>query len=151
MPSQDFSSWATLQLPPSSRLFPSACCPDKDLVVVVSRLGSKDQISLWKMQGSKKWDVVVDTGNPHPEEVVDITWSSDGALFYTSSLVQYLSLTSRSDYCAHTRPTSNHASFCPGRRRATCDLSAECRQGRISFGARVVVYGAEEAKGIHHS
>lgn len=80
MAAQAFSSWATLQLPPGARLLPSSCCPDKDLVVIVSKLGSKDQISLWKMQGTKKWEVVVDTGNPHPEEVVDLAWSSNGAL-----------------------------------------------------------------------
>ncbi|KAI0051696.1 hypothetical protein FA95DRAFT_1534014 [Auriscalpium vulgare] len=74
----DFTSLATLQLPPHSRLLPSACCPDKDLVVVITRTGGKDRMSLWKMQGSKKWDVDVDSGAAQDEEIVDLAWSPDG-------------------------------------------------------------------------
>ncbi|KAI0068360.1 hypothetical protein BV25DRAFT_1793503 [Artomyces pyxidatus] len=73
-----FASLARLQLPPHSRLLPSACCPDKDLVVIVSRLGGKDRMGLWKMQGSKKWEVDVDSGAVYNEEIVDLAWSPDG-------------------------------------------------------------------------
>ncbi|KAI0033161.1 anaphase-promoting complex, cyclosome, subunit 4-domain-containing protein [Vararia minispora EC-137] len=71
------SSLSRLQLPPSSRLHYSSCCPDKDLIVVFSRLGGKDRMSLWKMQGSKKWEVDLDVGSTAKEEVVDLAWSPD--------------------------------------------------------------------------
>jgi anaphase-promoting complex subunit 4 len=73
-----FASLAVLQLPPHSRLLASACCPDKDLVMMISRLGGKDRMSLWKMQGSKKWEVDVCTEDANTEEIVGIAWSPDG-------------------------------------------------------------------------
>src|ERR1700683_1834209 len=73
-----FASLAVLQLPSQSRLLVSACCPDKDLVILISRLGGKDRMSLWKMQGSKKWEVDVGTEKANPEEIVGIAWSPDG-------------------------------------------------------------------------
>ena len=72
-------SLAHLQLPASSRLLPSSWCPDKDLLVVVPRSGNKDRLSLWKMQGSKKWEVDVDSDNATQSAIVDIAWSPDGA------------------------------------------------------------------------
>ncbi|KAA1468251.1 hypothetical protein DENSPDRAFT_877957 [Dentipellis sp. KUC8613] len=78
MDSNAFVSLAMMHMPASSRLLPSACCPDKDLVVVVSRLGGKDRISLWKMQGSKKWEIDVDSGSGHNERIVNVAWSPDG-------------------------------------------------------------------------
>jgi anaphase-promoting complex subunit 4 len=73
-----FASLAVLQLPSQSRLLVSACCPDKDLVILISRLGGKDRMSLWKMQGSKKWEVDVGTEKANAEEIVGIAWSPDG-------------------------------------------------------------------------
>lgn len=45
---------------------------------MISRLGSKDTISLWKMQGGKKWEVDVSTGDAAHEEVTGVAWSPDG-------------------------------------------------------------------------
>lgn len=73
-----FASLAVLQMPPFSRLLPASCCPDKDLVLVVSRLGGKDRLSLWKMQGSKKWEIDIYTDGSHNEEIVDLAWSPNG-------------------------------------------------------------------------
>jgi anaphase-promoting complex subunit 4 len=73
-----FASLAVVQLPSQSRLLASACCPDKDLVILISRLGGKDRMSLWKMQGSKKWEVDVGTEDANAEEIVGIAWSPDG-------------------------------------------------------------------------
>jgi anaphase-promoting complex subunit 4 len=75
-----FVSLAKLPLPPSSRLLPSACCPDKDLVVIISPQNGKDHVSLWKMQGSKKWQVDVHSVSVRNETVVDLAWSPDGVL-----------------------------------------------------------------------
>jgi hypothetical protein len=75
-----FVSLAKLQLPASSRLLPSACCPDKDLVVTISPQNGKDHVSLWKMQGSKKWEVDVRSDSVRNESIVDLAWSPDGVL-----------------------------------------------------------------------
>jgi len=75
-----FVSLAKLQLPVSSRLLPSACCPDKDLVVTISPQNGKDHVTLWKMQGSKKWEVDVRSDSVRNEAIVDLAWSPDGVL-----------------------------------------------------------------------
>jgi anaphase-promoting complex subunit 4 len=75
-----FVSLAKLQLPVSSRLLPSACCPDKDLVVTISPQNGKDHVSLWKMQGSKKWEVDVRSDSVRNETIIDLAWSPDGVL-----------------------------------------------------------------------
>jgi anaphase-promoting complex subunit 4 len=77
MDTNAFTSLATVQLPSPCRLLASACCPDKDLVVLISRLGGKDRLSLWKIQGSKKWEVDVGSGE-NSEEIAGIAWSPDG-------------------------------------------------------------------------
>jgi anaphase-promoting complex subunit 4 len=75
-----FVSLAKLQLPISSRLLSSACCPDKDLVVTISPQNGKDHVTLWKMQGSKKWEVDVRSDSVGNETIVDLAWSPDGVL-----------------------------------------------------------------------
>lgn len=82
MNSNDFASLAAVQLPLSSRLLASACCPDKDLLVLVTRLGGHDRMSLWKMQGSKTWEIDVSTSS---ERIVGVAWSPDGAHVLESS------------------------------------------------------------------
>ncbi len=77
-----FVSLAKLSLPASSRLLPSACCPDKDLVVIISHQNGKDHVSLWKMQGSKKWQVDVHSDSVRNQAVVDLAWSPDGVLSF---------------------------------------------------------------------
>lgn len=76
----NFSSLSVLHLNSPSHLLPPSCSPDKDLLLVISRLGIKDTISLWKMQGAKKWEVDVSVGNAAHEEVTGIAWSPDGTL-----------------------------------------------------------------------
>lgn len=75
-----FVSLAKLQLPISSRLLSSACCPDKDLVIIIFPQNGKDHVSLWKMQGSKKWEVDVRSDSVRNETIVDLAWSPDGVL-----------------------------------------------------------------------
>ena len=81
-----FVSLAKLQLPASSRLLSSACCPDKDLVATIFPQNGKDHVSLWKMQGSKKWEVDVrsDSARVRNESIVDLAWSPDGVLSWDS-------------------------------------------------------------------
>ncbi|KAJ7706158.1 anaphase-promoting complex, cyclosome, subunit 4-domain-containing protein [Mycena rosella] len=75
---QNFASLAAVHLPSICRLLASACCPDKDLLVLVSRLGGRDRMSLWKMQGSKTWEVDVGTDDKSSEQIVGLAWSPDG-------------------------------------------------------------------------
>ncbi|KAF4572895.1 hypothetical protein EYR36_007405 [Pleurotus pulmonarius] len=75
METNAFSSLAVLNLQSSYSLFESACCPDKDLVVLVSRHGRKDRLSLWKIQGPKIWEVQVGLNT---QEIVNVAWSPDG-------------------------------------------------------------------------
>jgi anaphase-promoting complex subunit 4 len=78
METNAFASLAVLSLPSACRLLRSACCPDKDLIVLISRLGGKDRMSLWKIQGSKKWEVDVGSAEHSSEEIVGLAWSPDG-------------------------------------------------------------------------
>ncbi|KAF8641031.1 hypothetical protein AX17_000676 [Amanita inopinata Kibby_2008] len=78
MQTNAFSSLAILQLPTSTRLLQSSCCPDKDLLILVSRLGGQDRVSLWNStQGTKTWEVDIGDEN-NGATVVDVAWSPDG-------------------------------------------------------------------------
>lgn len=77
MDCNSFASLATFKLPSPCRLLTSACCPDKDLVVLLTRLGGRDRISLWKMQGSRKWEVDI-TSNDVSATVAGLAWNPSG-------------------------------------------------------------------------
>ena len=82
--SNSFISLANIRLPSPSRLLENACCPDKDLVVLFSRLGGADRMSLWNSnQGSKVWEA--DIGTDTSSHVVGIAWSPDGMLRLTTA------------------------------------------------------------------
>lgn len=85
-----FASLAVLRFSFPCRLLPSACCPDKDLVVLVSRLGGRDRLTLWKMQGTKKWDVEVECDENTIENVSALAWSPCG-MVYPSQLRRIIS------------------------------------------------------------
>jgi len=78
METNAFAPLAVLQFPSSCRLLASACSPDKDLAVIVSRLGGKDRMALWKLQGSKKWEVDVGSDENSADAIVGLSWSPDG-------------------------------------------------------------------------
>lgn len=86
-----FSSLALVHLPTPARVLRSSWCPDKDLLVVVTRLGGKDRVSLWKMHGAKKWEVGFDANSTaSSDEVVDICWSPDSESHIMSSILPML-------------------------------------------------------------
>ncbi|KXN90006.1 hypothetical protein AN958_05011 [Leucoagaricus sp. SymC.cos] len=73
-----FNTLATFQVPTPCRILPSSCCLDKDLVILISRLGSLDRISLWNTtQGTKIWEVEVGE-DADSAYIVDLAWSPDG-------------------------------------------------------------------------
>lgn len=76
--SYSFISLANIRLPSPSRLLENACCPDKDLIVLFSRLGGSDRMSLWNSnQGSRVWEADIGTDNTS-SHVAGIAWSPDG-------------------------------------------------------------------------
>ncbi|PPQ64387.1 hypothetical protein CVT26_002094 [Gymnopilus dilepis] len=78
MSTNAFSSLANFRLPTSCRLVENSCCPDKDLLVLFSRLGGTDRMSLWNInQGSKVWEVGVGQEGVYSQAVC-IAWSPDG-------------------------------------------------------------------------
>jgi anaphase-promoting complex subunit 4 len=87
-----FASLAVLRLSSPCRLLPSACCPDKDLVVLVSRLGGRDRLTLWKMQGAKKWDIEVGCDENAIESVSALAWSPCGIVIHYNLGASYLIL-----------------------------------------------------------
>ncbi|KAF8516179.1 anaphase-promoting complex, cyclosome, subunit 4-domain-containing protein [Hysterangium stoloniferum] len=92
-----FSSISVLHLSSPSHLLASSCSPDKDLLLIISRLGNKDTISLWKMQGGRKWEVDVSAGDAAHEEVTGIAWSPDGMSILISHHPPRLSIHSIQD------------------------------------------------------
>ncbi|KAL0571815.1 hypothetical protein V5O48_010145 [Marasmius crinis-equi] len=70
-----FTQLTAIQLPSPSRLLPSACCPDKDLLLLVTRIAGRDRLSLWKVGGTKTWEIDV---GANTERIVGFDWSPDG-------------------------------------------------------------------------
>lgn len=87
-------SMAHVRLQLKSRLLSTACCPDKDLVVIISRTGTNvgDKMSLWKMQGSKKWEVETGRGVDEHEEITALGWSPDGMFRLHHDIRQYTAI-----------------------------------------------------------
>ncbi|KAF8078603.1 anaphase-promoting complex, cyclosome, subunit 4-domain-containing protein [Lyophyllum atratum] len=79
MEANGLSPLGVLHIPSSSRLLTSACCPDKDLVALISRLGGRDRLSLWNYShGSKVWEVDVGAGDENvAADIVGLAWSPD--------------------------------------------------------------------------
>jgi anaphase-promoting complex subunit 4 len=101
METNDFAPISVLHFPSSCRLLASACSPDKDLVVLISRLGGKDRMALWKLQGSKKWEVDVGSDENNSEAIVGLTWSPTGTRLHCSLQVPS-SVVLRTEYCCGT-------------------------------------------------
>lgn len=79
MEANAFAPLAVSQIPSPSKLLPFACCPDKDLVALISRLGGYDRLSLWNYNhGSKVWEVGLDRVGESMAEIVGLAWSPDG-------------------------------------------------------------------------
>lgn len=78
MSNNSFTVLANTRLSTQSRLYPNSCCPDKDLIVLFSRLGGNDRMSLWNItQGTKKWETDIGDGNASCIALA-IAWSPDG-------------------------------------------------------------------------
>ncbi|KAG2023470.1 hypothetical protein CC2G_001122 [Coprinopsis cinerea AmutBmut pab1-1] len=78
MESNAYPPLANVHVPVQSRVLSTSCCPDKDLVLLISRLGGLDRISLWNSNsGAKVWET--DVGEEDATVNVNgIAWSPDG-------------------------------------------------------------------------
>ncbi|KDQ08489.1 hypothetical protein BOTBODRAFT_191754 [Botryobasidium botryosum FD-172 SS1] len=73
-----FDSLANAIVAANSRLYYTSWCPRLDIFVVVTRVDGKDKLSLWKMAGSRIWEVAVAKDIVEREEVSGVCWSPDG-------------------------------------------------------------------------
>lgn len=112
---------ANIQLPTTSRVLSTSWCPDKDLVVVTSHASHQEKVILYKMQGSKKWEVTIQPQllGKMEAEVVGVAWSPDGTS--SSALCQSVPcLTHRSpEYRCRFKPIHGLNTFYSERQRAT--------------------------------
>ena len=76
--SSSITSLALVRLQTESRLLKTACSPDKDLVVILSKVGGEEKMSLWKLTGSKRWEIDMSLGGTASEEITALGWSPDG-------------------------------------------------------------------------
>lgn len=84
MTSNAFTSLANARLHAPGRMVWNSCCPDKDLVVIFSRLGGSDRMALWSSsRGSRIWETDVSNGNGS-SQVNAIAWSPDGMCHQSS-------------------------------------------------------------------
>jgi hypothetical protein len=111
MDTNAFSSLTAVQLPSSSRLLASACCPDKDLLLLLTRLAGHDRMSLWKVSGVKTWEV--DFGSKS-EEVVGFDWSPDGMILLPRYASSSFSRLIRTEHCGSSQPPQYHNPFHSG-------------------------------------
>ncbi|KAI0695596.1 anaphase-promoting complex, cyclosome, subunit 4-domain-containing protein [Cytidiella melzeri] len=105
------TSIENIRFPARSSILRSSWCPDKDLVVVVVHAVGKDKISLWKMTGSKKWEVDIERESTGSHEIVDIAWSPDGQYIAVASNPPLITLHSlQTGQQDRTLPVPPHAS-----------------------------------------
>lgn len=87
MDNSAFPLHSSIHLPSHSRILRQSCCPDKDLVVLFSRMGGLERITMYNYQnGTKIWDADVgDEASSTSTHVVDLCWSPDGASSFLQS------------------------------------------------------------------
>ncbi|KAF9015181.1 anaphase-promoting complex, cyclosome, subunit 4-domain-containing protein [Cyathus striatus] len=95
MGSTAFTPLQLVHLSSPGRLLPSSCCPDKDLFVILSRLGGVDRISLWNStSGARIWEI--DLGDEDNNSyVAGLAWSPDNqtiALVHEPPMLSFLSI-----------------------------------------------------------
>lgn len=79
--SMDLDSFVQLgsfSVEPDTRLVSGACNPEKDLVLLIHRGETRDTLSLWKLQGSKRWEVDTISNFEQTGKLRHVSWSPDG-------------------------------------------------------------------------
>ncbi|TFK41138.1 anaphase-promoting complex, cyclosome, subunit 4-domain-containing protein [Crucibulum laeve] len=115
-----FTALRAVHLPSASRLLASSCCPDKDLVVLLSRLGGIDRISLWNSGScTKVWEVDIGDEN-NSAQVIALAWSPDGQSIAVAHDPPSITLHSIQDGVKHLTLPINTS---PGPMKRTCRLT----------------------------
>jgi anaphase-promoting complex subunit 4 len=97
-----FSHLGTFTVTHDTRLVSGACNPEKDLVLLIHRTESRETLSLWKLQGSKRWEMDVASNFIQNGALRHIAWSPDGepyVIYYNS----YSNLIPRRQVCHRAR------------------------------------------------
>jgi hypothetical protein len=143
MPTNSFTVLANARLATQSRVYLNSCCPDKDLVILFSRLGGNDRMSLWNInQGTKKWET--DIGDSEASlTAVAMAWSPDGNVFFfgETSLEKsfFLELRPRTEHCCCPWASQHSRLFYPRRTPHSCALRPT-RWTNVNVMRSVVVY-----------
>ncbi|KIO23930.1 hypothetical protein M407DRAFT_26630 [Tulasnella calospora MUT 4182] len=81
---ESFARLADVSFPASSKLFSSSWCPTMDLFVMAVPLSNRHRLGLWKMGGTKVWDIEVakltEGSTEQTHSIVNVAWSPDGGL-----------------------------------------------------------------------
>lgn len=86
---ESFARLADVSFPASSKLFPASWCPTMDLFVMAVPLSNRHRLGLWKMGGTKVWDVEVakltEGATEQTHSIVNVAWSPDGGVNFLPS------------------------------------------------------------------
>lgn len=80
-----FSHLGQFYVAPGSRIPPGACNSEKDLIILVQRSESRDILSLWRLQGTKRWEIDVIANHDTAGRVRGVTWSPEGKTMFPLS------------------------------------------------------------------
>jgi anaphase-promoting complex subunit 4 len=112
-----------------SRVLRTSWCPDKDLLVVVIHVAGKDKLGLWKMTGSKKWEVDIERESAEGQTIVDIAWSPDGKILARRVIctIYKLNHSDQGQYIAvaHNPPLITLHSLQTGRQERTLSIPSQ--------------------------
>jgi anaphase-promoting complex subunit 4 len=73
-----FTLAGSLHLTTPSRLPENACCPNKDLVLLITGDDSREKLIMLNMEGSKKWETEASEVNADHHRIMGVAWSPDG-------------------------------------------------------------------------
>lgn len=98
-----FALLGEFAVPPKTILVQGACNPEKDLVLLIHHSDARDTLSLWKLQGSKRWEVDVVGNFGTSSSLRHVSWSPNGDKFALSHSLQRLTVHDVLDGCEEFR------------------------------------------------
>jgi anaphase-promoting complex subunit 4 len=81
-----FTLLGSFTVPTQTRLVVGACNPEKDLVLLIHCAEPRDTLSLWKLQGTKRWEIDVVANFEQNGALRQIAWSPDGPYTHSSGI-----------------------------------------------------------------
>ncbi|KAG9055773.1 hypothetical protein FS842_001229 [Serendipita sp. 407] len=86
-----------------ARLVPGACNPEKDLVLLIHHTDPRSTISLWKLQGTKRWEIDAVANFDQTGWLRQVAWSPDGEKFALGHSARRITVHSLADGCEEFR------------------------------------------------